>query len=71
MTQEEFMAWESIEVFSPIYEVICETMALHGLTFARHKDEWRIVMIEQADAAKDIQGAVEAWIVEAGKSGSE
>ena len=27
-------AWQSIEVFAPIYELICEMMALHGLAFA-------------------------------------
>jgi hypothetical protein len=39
-------AWQSIEIFTPIYDLICEMMALHGLEFARHEDEWRIVMCE-------------------------
>ncbi len=26
-------AWTSIEVFAPIYDLICEMMALHGLAF--------------------------------------
>ncbi len=36
--------WQSIEVFAPIYDLICAMMALHGLVFAKHIDEWRIVM---------------------------
>lgn len=39
-------AWQSIEIFTPIYDLIREMMALHGLTFARHEDEWRIVLCE-------------------------
>jgi hypothetical protein len=30
-------------------------MALHGLAFARHKDEWRIVMCEDEQATEAIQ----------------
>ena len=30
-------AWESIEVFAPIYDLICEMMAQCGLVFARPK----------------------------------
>lgn len=41
-------AWESIDVFAPIYDLICEMMALHGMAFARHGDEWRIVMSDEA-----------------------
>ncbi len=36
--------WPSIEVFSPIYEIICAMMALHGLIFVKTATEWRIVM---------------------------
>jgi hypothetical protein len=43
-------AWQSIEVFTPIYDLIREMMALHGLAFARHEDEWRIVMCEDEQA---------------------
>jgi hypothetical protein len=39
-------AWQSIEIFTPIYDLIREMMVLHGLTFARHEDEWRIVLCE-------------------------
>jgi len=42
--------WTSIEVFTPIYDLICEMMALHGLAFARHNDEWRTVLCEDDDA---------------------
>jgi hypothetical protein len=27
-------AWQSIEIFAPIYDLVCEMMALHGLAFA-------------------------------------
>ncbi len=40
--------WESIDVFAPIYDLICEMMALHGMAFARHGHEWRIVMSDEA-----------------------
>jgi hypothetical protein len=39
--------WASLEVFAPIYELLCEMMALHGMAFARHGDEWRIVMSDE------------------------
>ena len=42
-------AWESIDVFAPIYDLICEMMALHGMAFARHGDEWRIVMSDEPE----------------------
>ena len=41
--------WSSIEVFVPIYDLLCELMALHGMAFARHGNEWRIVMSDEAD----------------------
>ena len=31
--------WDSIEVFAPVYDLLCELMALHGMAFARHGDE--------------------------------
>ena len=37
-------AWTSLDVFAPIYDLICELMALHGMAFARHGDEWRVIM---------------------------
>jgi hypothetical protein len=40
--------WGSLEVFAPIYELLCEMMALHGMAFARHGDEWRIVMSDES-----------------------
>lgn len=40
-------AWKSLEVFAPIYDLLCEMMALHGMAFARHGDEWRIIMSDQ------------------------
>jgi hypothetical protein len=54
--------WESIEVFAPIYEVIQEMMALHGLAFAKHEKEWRIVMCEEAHSAEEIRDALTNWM---------
>jgi len=42
-------AWKSIEVFAPIYDLLCEMMALHGMAFARHGDEWRIIMSDEPE----------------------
>ncbi len=42
--------WTSIEVFSPIYEIICAMMALHGFVFAKIETEWRIVLCEEDHA---------------------
>jgi hypothetical protein len=41
-------AWRSLEVFAPIYDLLCEVMALHGMAFARHGDDWRIVMSDES-----------------------
>ena len=41
-------AWESLEVFAPIYDLLCEMMALHGMAFARHGGEWRVVMNDES-----------------------
>lgn len=54
--------WKSIEVFAPIYGLICEMMALHGLAFARNNDEWRIVLCEDDDTADGIQDALADWL---------
>lgn len=40
--------WDSLEVFAPIYDLLCEMMALYGMAFARRGDEWRIVMSDEA-----------------------
>ncbi len=37
-------AWPSIEVFAPIYDLICERMSQCGLIFVRHGDEWQVAM---------------------------
>jgi hypothetical protein len=39
-------AWKSIDVFAPVYDLLCEMMALHGLAFARHEGEWHMVVID-------------------------
>lgn len=46
--------WKSIEVFAPIYDLIREMMALHGLALARHNEEWRMVLCEHEEAADAI-----------------
>ena len=57
---QEFV-WESIEVFAPIYDLICEMMAQCGLVFARHEEEWRIVMYEEPEAAEAARIALQRW----------
>jgi hypothetical protein len=52
-------AWQSVEVFTPIYDLICEMMALHGLAFAKHEKEWRVVLCED-DHATAATGASRA-----------
>jgi len=37
----------SIEIFAPVYELLCEWIALHGMAFARHGEEWRIVVSDE------------------------
>jgi hypothetical protein len=54
-------AWQSIEIFTPIYDLIREMMALYGMAFARHEDEWRIVMCEDEQATEAIRDALTAW----------
>jgi hypothetical protein len=44
-------AWRSLEVFVPIYDLICQMMALNGMAFARHGDEWRIIMSDEPTKA--------------------
>lgn len=40
--------WDSLEVFAPIYDLLCEMMALHGMAFARRGDQWHIVISDEA-----------------------
>ncbi len=57
--------WKSVEVFAPIYDLICEMMALHGFAFARHETEWRIVMCEDDGAEQAVHDALESWMTKA------
>jgi hypothetical protein len=54
--------WSSIEVFSPIYDIICATMSLHGFVFAKTHAEWRIVLCEDDGAEQQIRNALATWI---------
>ena len=47
--------WDSLEVFAPIYDLLCEMMALHGMAFARHGDEWRIVMSDEPTKTPELK----------------
>ncbi len=40
-------AWKSIEAFAPIYDLLCEMMALYGMAFARHGEDWRVVISDE------------------------
>ena len=57
---QEFV-WNSIEVSAPIYDLICEMMAQCGLVFARHEEEWRVVMYEEREALGEARKALERW----------
>lgn len=39
--------WKSLDVFVPIYDLLCEMMTLHGMVFARHSEDWQIVQTDQ------------------------
>jgi hypothetical protein len=39
--------WGSLEVLAPLYDTLCERMALHGRAFARHGDEWRVIVSDE------------------------
>ena len=54
--------WPSIEVFSPIYEIIYAMMALHGFVFAKTDTEWRMVMCEDVGAEAQIRHALVTWL---------
>jgi len=53
--------WDSIEVFAPIYDLVCELMAQCGLVFARHEEEWRVVMYEDREAVEEARQALHRW----------
>jgi hypothetical protein len=57
---QEFV-WPSIEVFAPIYDLICDLMSQCGLVFVRHEDEWRIVMYEDQEAIGEARKALDRW----------
>jgi len=63
-------AWRSVEVFLPIYNLICSMMTLHGLAFARHGDEWRMVLCEDENATPEIQIALAKWMLRSGEPAS-
>ena len=58
---KEFV-WESIEVFAPIYDLISEMMALHGLVFVKSETEWRLVMSEDAGSTDRLKNALALWM---------
>ena len=60
-------AWESLEVFASIYDLICEMMALHGLVFARHEAEWRMVMTDDEEAIPEMHDALAKLMARPGK----
>lgn len=47
--------WDSPEVFAPVYDLLCELMALHGMAFARHGDEWRVVMSDEPTKTPELK----------------
>ena len=57
---QEF-AWPSIEVFAPIYDLICERLSQCGLVFVRHDDAWQIVMYEDQTVLEAAQEALSRW----------
>jgi hypothetical protein len=57
---QEFV-WASIEVFAPIYDLICEMMGQCGLVFAKHEEEWRVVMYEDREALEEARTALKQW----------
>jgi hypothetical protein len=62
--------WKSIEVFARL-RLICETMALHGLAFARHEAEWRLVMTDDDEAIPEIQDALARLMTQPGRLTSD
>lgn len=54
--------WSSIEVFAPIYDIICAMMALHGLVFAKTNTEWRIALCEDDGAEQELRSTLAKWL---------
>lgn len=54
--------WSSIEVFVPIYDILCAMMALHGLVFAKADTEWRIVLCENDGAEQELRSTLARWL---------
>jgi hypothetical protein len=54
--------WSSIEVFTPIYDIISAMMALHGFVFAKTNTEWRMVLCEGDSAEPEIRSALAKWL---------
>jgi hypothetical protein len=54
-------AWQTIEVFAPIYDLICEMMGQHGMMFVRHGEEWKIVLYDDQAAFDAARQAVSRW----------
>lgn len=54
--------WSSIEVFAPIYDILCAMMALHGLVFAKTDTEWRIALSEDDGAEQELRGTLAQWL---------
>ncbi len=57
---QEF-SWPSIEIFVPIYDLICEYMEQRGLVFVRQDDEWRIVTYDRQEEAAAARKPLTAW----------
>jgi hypothetical protein len=60
--------WNSLEVFAPIYDLLCEMMALHGMAFARRGDEWRIVMSDETAKTPALRDFLLAKVREGSRS---
>lgn len=56
--------WASIEVFSPIYDILCAMMALHGFVSAKTETEWRIVLCEGDHAGNAARNALASLLKE-------
>ncbi len=54
--------WTSIEVFAPIYDILCAMMALHGFVFAKIDAEWRMVMCEDDGSEPEARSELARWI---------
>ena len=44
-----------------VYDLICEMMSQCGLVFARHEEEWRIVMYEEREAIDEARKVLRGW----------